>query len=115
MKTTSHLAVSTFILFKYVKLMYMYLVSLFKVCGFTFCEDSEKTVRHVQQCPNDFKSWEKAARRMNCESMGHNCSGIVDMKRHHFQYHCVVNAWMNDTVEVCALNRTIIGKLRHII
>lgn len=95
--------------------MYMYLVSLFKVCGFTFCEDSEKTVRHVQQCPNDFKSWEKAARRMNCESMEHNCSGIVDMKRHHFQYHCVVNAWMNDTVEVCALNRTIIGKLRHII
>eukprot|EP00105_Crassostrea_gigas_P036662 XP_019920810.1 PREDICTED: uncharacterized protein LOC105323881 [Crassostrea gigas] len=42
---------------------------------------------------------------MNCESIEQRCSD----EQHRFQYHCVINAWRNATLEVCALNRTIIG------
>eukprot|EP00105_Crassostrea_gigas_P038044 XP_019922192.1 PREDICTED: uncharacterized protein LOC105326851 isoform X1 [Crassostrea gigas] len=79
------------------------------VMAMTFCEESAKTVRYVDKCPEDLKSWEKAAKDMNCESIEHNCSKTVSKGNHRFQYHCVINAWMNATLEVCAPNRTIFG------
>lgn len=77
-----------------------------KVLALTFCEKSILTVRYVEKCPTDSTSWKIAAEKMNCESIEQNCS---QTGRDHFQYHCVINAWMNATLEVCALNRTIIG------
>lgn len=81
-----------------------------QVQAFTSCKESAMTVRYVQRCPVDSKSWEKAAKSMNCESIEHNCMQTLTSKgRHLFQYHCVINAWMNASIEVCAPNRTIFG------
>ncbi|XP_052691865.1 uncharacterized protein LOC128169854 [Crassostrea angulata] len=48
---------------------------------------------------------------MNCGSIQQECSKALglDPKRYLFQYHCLMNSWMNATVEVCALNRSILG------
>lgn len=69
------------------------------------------TVRYVERCPEDLKSWEKAAKDMNCESIEHNCTHNLSKGDHRFEYHCVINTWINATLEVCALNRTIFGTL----
>eukprot|EP00105_Crassostrea_gigas_P041389 XP_019925537.1 PREDICTED: uncharacterized protein LOC105334874 isoform X1 [Crassostrea gigas] len=54
-----------------------------------------------------------AAKSMNCESLIHNClpntKHRFNTKPVKFQYHCLINAWINATLEVCAFNRTIIG------
>ncbi|XP_052709506.1 uncharacterized protein LOC128184182 [Crassostrea angulata] len=80
-----------------------------KVSAITFCEQSAMTVRYVEECPTHFRSWEIAAKKMNCESIEERCSDSFNTRRHQFQYHCVINAWRNATLEVCALNRTIFG------
>lgn len=80
-----------------------------EVYAITFCEKSAITVRYVDHCPTDFRSWGIAAKKMNCESIEQHCSDSFKTGRHQFQYHCVINAWMNATLEVCALNRTIFG------
>lgn len=65
-------------------------------------------MNYVRDCPTDAVSWNKAAERMDCQSIEHNCSGL-NPQQHVFQYHCVVNGWMNATLEVCAFNRSILG------
>lgn len=81
-----------------------------EVLALTSCKESAKTVRYTERCPVDLKSWEKAAKNMRCEDVKQNCSQIYISKgQHRFQYHCVINAWMNATFEVCAPNRTIFG------
>lgn len=94
----------------YFFLIYIYNVYQ-KVSAITFCEESAMTVRYVERCPEDLNSWEKAARDMNCESIDHNCTHNLSKGDHRFQYHCVINTWINATLEVCALNRTIFGTL----
>nr|XP_034308496.1 uncharacterized protein LOC117683434 [Crassostrea gigas] len=79
------------------------------VLALTSCKESAITVRYVERCPQDLKSWEKAAKDMNCESIKHNCSPTLGKTNHLFQYHCVINVWMNATFEVCAPNRTVFG------
>lgn len=79
----------------------------FKVLGITFCEKSNLTIRYVKKCPTDSTSLKIAAEKLNCESIEQNCSRAG---QYLFQYHCVINAWRKATLEVCALNRTIIGK-----
>lgn len=93
--------------------IYIFLSSLvdFKVSAFTFCEVSVDTIKYVPQCPTNTKEWNVAARRKNCESIQQNCSKTIasNNQRYVFQYHCVINVWRNATLEVCALNRTILG------
>lgn len=89
-------------------IMYTYMTA--EVKALTTCKESAKTVRYVDRCPGDLKSWEKAAKNMNCEDVKQNCSqNFITKGQHSFQYHCVINAWMNATFEVCAPNRTIFG------
>lgn len=78
-----------------------------EVSALSSCEESASTVQIVKRCPTDSESWKMAAKNMNCEAIKQNCS--QSSNRHHFQYHCVINAWMNVTLEVCAPNRTIFG------
>eukprot|EP00105_Crassostrea_gigas_P012011 XP_011427874.2 PREDICTED: uncharacterized protein LOC105328618 [Crassostrea gigas] len=81
-----------------------------EVLALTSCEESAMTVRIVTRCPSDLSSWKNAAKSMKCESIDNNCLHTIRSKGdHRFQYHCVINAWMNATLEVCALNRTIFG------
>lgn len=75
--------------------------------SFTFCNESATKIRHVKACPTDTKSWNIAAKNMNCEAIKQNCSSS---QQHQFQYHCVINELENALLEVCALNRTIIGE-----
>lgn len=76
---------------------------------------SVDTIRYVPQCPTNTKEWNVAARRKNCESIQQNCSKTIasNNQRYVFQYHCVINVWRNATLEVCALNRTILGKILY--
>lgn len=52
---------------------------------------------------------------MNCDFIQQDCvkSLGLDLERCIFQYHCLIISWMNATVEVCALNRSILGKIKH--
>lgn len=87
------------------------LVAFEEVSAFTFCEASVYTIKYVKECPTNAEEWNIATRRKNCESIQHNCSvGIAsNTQQYVFQYHCVINVWRNATLEVCALNRTILG------
>lgn len=80
-----------------------------EVHAITFCEKSTMTIKYVEKCPTDANSWKIAAEKMNCESIEQHCSDSFNTGRHQFQYHCVINAWRNATLEVCAPNRTILG------
>lgn len=83
-----------------------------QVSTFTQCEYSLLKVNYVRDCPTDVVSWNEAAKRMDCQSIKQNCSNSsgLNSQRYVFQYHCVVNGWLNSTLEVCAFNRTILGK-----
>lgn len=67
------------------------------------CNDnSAATAQIVKSCPQNHKEWIKAAARKGCEQMARFCSS--------FEYHCVINAWGNETIEVCAPKLQIVGK-----
>lgn len=70
------------------------------------------TVRYVTSCPTDEVSWKERAGKMNCESIRQNCAKSLGLntQHHRFQYHCLINSHMNETLEVCALSRYILGK-----
>ena len=63
------------------------------------CIVSKSTVRRVKSCPLTEEEWRNAVVKKGCES--HN---------HSFIYHCVMNIWRNESVEVCAASIRIIGK-----
>lgn len=68
----------------------------------TSCHSSAG-IEIVDSCPQTVPEWKEAVRRKNCKSISHNCSK--------FHYHCVINAWMNQTIEVCAPSVHIVGKV----
>ncbi|XP_052708340.1 uncharacterized protein LOC128183394 [Crassostrea angulata] len=65
------------------------------------CNDSAATAKQVKSCPQNHKEWNKAAAMKGCERMTYSCSS--------FEYHCVINAWGNETIEVCAPRLNIVG------
>lgn len=82
-----------------------------EVSAFSGCQKSILTVRYVASCPSDEVSWKERARKMNCDSITQNCATTLGLNilNHRFQYHCLVNSYRNATVEVCTLNRLILG------
>lgn len=91
-----------------ITIQYHQFLITFQVSAYTQCEYSLLKVNYVRDCPTDAVSWNKAAERMDCQSIKQNCSGL-NPQQHVFQYHCVVNGWMNATLEVCVFNRSILG------
>ncbi|XP_062621158.1 uncharacterized protein LOC134282780 [Saccostrea cucullata] len=68
------------------------------------CKESIKeTAVLVEYCPTTEQAWKEAASRKGCNTISHSCSS--------FEYHCVINAWKNETIEVCAPRKNIIGKV----
>ncbi|XP_061192407.1 uncharacterized protein LOC133200642 [Saccostrea echinata] len=69
------------------------------------CKESKQTAVHVDTCPKSAEDWKEAASRKGCQNIkfSENCTS--------FEYHCVINAWINETVEVCAPIRNIIGNV----
>lgn len=68
----------------------------------TSCPLSDK-VETVDSCPQTAVEWKEAAARKSCKTTSHTCSSL--------DYHCVINAWMNETIEVCAPSVIIVGKV----
>lgn len=68
----------------------------------TSCLLSDK-VETVDSCPQTAIEWKEAAARKRCKTTSHTCSSL--------DYHCVINAWMNETIEVCAPSVIIVGKV----
>ncbi|XP_062602590.1 uncharacterized protein LOC134264306 isoform X2 [Saccostrea cucullata] len=83
------------------------------VTTFGTCEISILTMQYVAKCPEDKESWTRAAEKLNCSSIPQSCAESMgpsfNIQNYIFQYHCVINTWRNATMEVCALNRTILG------
>ena len=59
------------------------------------CIESRNTVTTVDQCPQNLSSWIERGKIKNCASIAHNCSRPL-------VYHCVINPWQYEMIEVCA-------------
>lgn len=68
------------------------------------CEVSLSSIREGFGCPSNKSEWDKRAQDMKCESFKQNCTG-----KNTFVYHCLINAWLNGTIEVCAPEKSIAG------
>ncbi|XP_056000518.1 uncharacterized protein LOC125656024 isoform X2 [Ostrea edulis] len=58
------------------------------------CKESISTVQSVYACPVNKKGYDAASMRKSCQNIHNMCKS--------FEYHCVLNEWLNGTVEVCA-------------
>lgn len=67
------------------------------------CPVSKETIRIVEDCPDSLEKWMEAAARKNCEAYARRCD-----EPDRFVYHCVINAFINQTLEVCAYRRFIV-------
>lgn len=72
------------------------------------CSLARETAEIVSSCPRTNEEWEEAAARKNCENLTKACSNYIYPN---YIYHCVINAWMNATVEVCAPSKFIVGRV----
>lgn len=71
-----------------------------------YCKEAVASVALVTSCPTSKSEWDIAAHMKNCSEIAsqQNCAP-VDM----FSYHCVINGYRNETLEVCAPSRIIFG------
>lgn len=61
-----------------------------------YCPASAPTVSVVSKCPTNKTEWDQAASRKKCSHMSAKCGDKSPV------YHCLLNQWGNETVEVCA-------------
>ncbi|XP_062607134.1 uncharacterized protein LOC134268913 [Saccostrea cucullata] len=69
-----------------------------------YCPASINTVVNVRRCPRTSFEWKNASIYKNCTSEIRSCVRQTD-----FVYHCVINTYLNATVEVCASSTNILG------
>lgn len=71
-----------------------------------YCRDAVASAALVTSCPASKIEWDTAARKKNCSRIAshQNCTTVEK-----FQYHCVINGYRNETLEVCAPSRIIFG------
>ncbi|XP_062587060.1 uncharacterized protein LOC134248681 isoform X2 [Saccostrea cucullata] len=67
------------------------------------CSASKSTVQSVENCPSSEQEWIEASRRKNCSAFATQCS-----EPDKFVYHCVINPYLNETLEVCVYKKTIV-------
>lgn len=63
------------------------------------CLASLATVQTVTSCPTNEAELSSAKQRKQCKHLAYIQKCVTPEK---FKYHCVLNTWKNDTVEVCA-------------
>ena len=68
------------------------------------CSESIKTIVPVSSCPGNEEEWRKAAKQKNCSAYASKCDDPDKL-----MYHCVVNEYVNETLEVCAIQQNIVG------
>lgn len=65
-------------------------------------------MERVSYCPRTKKEWDTAAIRKDCSRL----AGLQACTRpENFRYHCVINDFQNETLEVCAPGRLMAGIL----
>lgn len=71
-----------------------------------YCPEAIASAASVASCPTSKTEWEIAARKKNCRGIAtkQKCASV-----NKFRYHCVINSYSNETLEVCAPSRIIIG------
>lgn len=76
--------------------------------GFNYCKEAVDSVESVTSCPTSKSELESAANKKNCQltAAQQKCS-----EPETFLYHCVINGYGNETIEVCALRRLMIGNV----
>lgn len=76
-------------------------------CENRYCKEAVDSVEIVTACPTSKTEWDIAARKKNCERIAsrQKCDSVE-----RFKYHCVINGFGNEVVEVCAPSRIIFGK-----
>lgn len=74
------------------------------VAGSNSCEVTRPTMNVVNGCPNSEESWREAAVRKNCDVPAKQCS-----EPERLVYHCVINPYVNQTLELCAYAQNIVG------
>lgn len=60
-------------------------------------------MRIVKKCPENEEKWKEAAARMNCTIYANQCD-----EPERLVYHCVINTFVNQTLEVCAYAQNIL-------
>lgn len=91
-----------FSFFKQFIYIYIYLSQVSKAVS-NSCPVSRETVQIVDNCPDTEQKWREAAAKKNCAAYASNCSDPEKLV-----YHCVINAYVNQTLEVCAYSRIIV-------
>ena len=66
------------------------------------CNESTSTVKVVDRCPTTESEFKKAAERKNCTAIPNTCKS--------FYYHCVLDMYATELVEVCAPMLLVVGK-----
>ncbi|XP_062587662.1 uncharacterized protein LOC134249316 isoform X2 [Saccostrea cucullata] len=61
------------------------------------CPVSRQTMAIVPNCPTSESEWQKASQRKNCSAFASQCTEPDKLL-----YHCVINPFVNQTLEVCA-------------
>uniref|UniRef100_A0A8W8JKY7 Uncharacterized protein n=1 Tax=Magallana gigas TaxID=29159 RepID=A0A8W8JKY7_MAGGI len=67
------------------------------------CPVSRQTVEDVDDCPDSEEKWKEAAARKNCAAYASQCD-----EPGRLVYHCVINSFANQTLEVCAYSKIIV-------
>lgn len=67
------------------------------------CPVSRQTVEDVDDCPDSVEKWKEAAARKNCAAYASQCD-----EPGRLVYHCVINPFANQTLEVCAYSKIIV-------
>lgn len=69
------------------------------------CLASVSTIVH-KICPDSTESRNQRAKEVGCELMTNSCADSVD-----YVYHCLLNEWGNNSMEICAPTTKIVGKI----
>ncbi|XP_061177444.1 uncharacterized protein LOC133186228 [Saccostrea echinata] len=79
--------------------------NLLKVYALSRCPESLSTVVNVVSCPKNKAEWERQSKQKDCSKVFQSC-----VKPEDFLYHCLINEYMNMTIEVCAPSVSILGQ-----
>lgn len=71
-----------------------------------YCQEAVKSITKVDICPTSKEEWDKAASKKNCSVMAamQNCTNTEL-----FLYHCVIDRFRKETIELCAPETIIRG------
>lgn len=68
-----------------------------------FCNVTRSTKKVVPDCPDSVDKWKEASKKKTCTQYASQCSEPEKL-----EYHCVINPFINETLEVCAYGQNII-------